>query len=121
MHGNSKLTPRVVERVGLSLRHGDYLETAAVLAGVTRQTLYNWLSRGQAEAELLEADPEADVNPAEALYLDFFDTTTHARAVAECRDVEIIARAGDLEDWIASAWLLERRRPEKYGPRRHST
>lgn len=110
IHGNVKLDDEAITNVAMTLARGSYLETAAAFAGVSRQTLYNWVSRGRKESERLEENPGADIEPSEELYLDLFDTVTRAQAEASARDLAIISYHADvLGDWRASAWRLERR------------
>lgn len=47
-------------------------------------------------------------------YCEFHDEVEKARAVAECRSVAIIQRAGDT-NWQAHAWFLERTARERWG------
>jgi transposase len=100
----SELTPEVTERVCQVLRAGNYLEVAAVAAGISRSTCYDWLKRG---------DPEGTA-PADAPYRDFRESVEKARAEGEARNVTLIAQAAP-KNWQAAAWLLERQFPERWG------
>lgn len=85
----------------LALRAGNYVETAAAFAGVTKQTVYNWLKRGarRTKAGLPFRGEEA--------YAEFFDAVEKAKATAEVNAVALIQTAAK-KNWQAAAWYLER-------------
>jgi len=141
-----KLTKAVQDIIVTAIRCGNYLETAAALAGVHRDTLYEWLRKGAAA-------PEGDC------YRDFSDTLTRAMAESESLAIEAIRQAGEEHetiktrttvkpllnngrqltdddgnpvfieetitettvesDWRALAWLLERRFSKRWGRREY--
>lgn len=85
-----------------ALRAGNYLETAAAFAGVSKVTLYDWLRRGNEQSS--------------GRFRDFLNAVEKALADAEVRDVAIIAKAAGA-DWKAAAWRLERRHGSRWGRR----
>jgi len=97
--GRGKLKPEVKEKLFRALRLGSYIETAANYAGITRQTLYNWIDRGRKE---------------ESPYHEFVKELDQVMAEAELRDLAIITEAAK-EQWQAAAWRLERRYPDRWG------
>jgi hypothetical protein len=98
----SILTAELAERFSLWLRAGNYIETAAALAGIARSSVYLWLRRGAREAE--------------GPYREFSDMVRRAMAEAESADLAVIGRAARA-DWRAAAWRLAHRHPERYGGR----
>ena len=98
----SKLTPDVEAKVCQAIRAGNYIETAAAYAGVSKDTLYAWLKRGAS----VRSGP----------YRHFSDAVSAALATAEVSAVAAVAK-GAGKDWRAAAWMLERTRPERFGPR----
>jgi transposase len=92
---------------------GNYLETAAAYAGVSRSTLFDWLAKGREVQEQLDKGLEVTV-PNGQIYSDFLDSTREAQARSEVRTVAIIQKAG-LTNWQAAAWHLERSRPRHWG------
>lgn len=110
----TKLTPKVENVIVAAVERGNYIETAAALAGVSKNTLYDWLKRGAREAERLDRFPDEKPDKKEKRYMDFSDALTRALAVAEDKDVQNIDKAAE-EDWRASAWRLERRNSERWG------
>ena len=90
-------TKRSPEREALVLkgmRLGQSIEQAALMAGVTRDTVKNWRA----------ADPVFDA------------ACAGARAELEARmlaNIEIAAK--DPKTWAAAAWKLERIFPDRYG------
>lgn len=109
-----KLTPKIKKAIIEAVERGNYVETAAALAGISKTTLYDWMKRGAREADRLDRFPDEEVDPNERPFMDFSNALTRAMAVAEDRDVQNIDKAA-LEDWKASAWRLERRNPERWG------
>ncbi|MGG3737207.1 hypothetical protein [Aeribacillus pallidus] len=96
----SKLTPEIQKKIIDAVRAGNYMETAAAYAGISKDTLYRWLKQG-ARAK-------------SGKYKAFHDAIEKALAEAEVRDVMIIANAAT-SDWKAAAWRLERKFPDKWG------
>ena len=86
-----------------AVNDGNYIETACDLAGITKQTLYNWQKRA-----------EADETP----YRQLFDALKRASARAEGAEVAKVRAAGnDPRFWAASMTYLERRHPERWARR----
>lgn len=144
--GTTKLTAEVQETIVTAIRQGNYLETAAALAGIHKDTFYDWIIKG---ANAQEGDR----------YRIFSDTVYEALAESETQAVEAIRRAGEEHDvtrmrtivkplldygrpvldadgnqlyieeiieestvetdWRALAWLLERRFPRRWGRREY--
>lgn len=100
----TKLTPEVQARLVAGIRHGLIDETAATVAGVTPRTLRGWLARG--------ALPGRANAPHRALLA----AVEGARAACEGDEVARILLASQRGSWRATAWLLERRYPERWGP-----
>ena len=99
-HPNS-YTEEVAAQIVGYITGGLYITAACELAGISRQTYYNWQRRGQ---------------KGEAPYDDFLKRVREAEAKAEARlSTHIEKMAAD--DWRAAAWKLERRFPDKYGVR----
>lgn len=96
-----KLTAERSEKIIGYLRAGAYIETAAAAAGISKQTLYNWLRRAAAEDE---EDPS---------FAKFAAAVEEAQALAEVRDIALIGKAAETQ-WQAAAWRLERKSPERW-------
>jgi len=99
MANKTKLTPEVQEKILLHLRVGAYMETAAACAGISKDTLYEWLRKGA---------------NGQKPYAEFADKVHRAVAESESRDLATVLKASQ-KQWTAAAWRLERRFPEKYG------
>jgi transposase-like protein len=102
MGRRTKLTPEVHNLIVEAIRVGNYVETSAQAAGISKQTLYRWLD-------------QAEDDNADQIYRDFRDALESARAEAEKMDLEIITRAAHDGSWQAAAWKLERRTPQRWG------
>lgn len=97
----SKLNKEVVSRLSFALRQGSTYDLAAQYAGITRQTLYNWLSKAKAGDES---------------YFVVLDAVKSAEAAGALDMLQIITESAGEGSWQAAAWLLERR----HGYRRES-
>lgn len=89
-----KLTKEVKDKIIDAIRCGVYIETAAAVAGITRQTFYNWLRRGKEEKS--------------GKFRDFVKEVNIAFAEVTRNDMELIGLAGE-RDWKAAAWRIEKR------------
>ncbi|MFD1422452.1 hypothetical protein ACFQ4J_01685 [Laceyella tengchongensis] len=97
----TKLTPALQEKIVTVIRGGNYIETAAAYAGISKQTLYNWLRRGARQKS--------------GQYREFALAVEQALAEAEMRDLALIEQAARDGKWQAAAWRLERRFPKRWG------
>lgn len=108
-----KLTPDIQQKIVEAIKMGNYIETAAAFAGISKNTLYEWLKRGAREKERI-AGTNRKPKASEAPFVRFSDVVEKAMADAEVRDVLIIANAAK-ENWQAAAWRLERKYPDRWG------
>jgi hypothetical protein len=76
------------ESVLTALRGGNTRTAAAAYAGISKETLYEWMRTAA----------------------DFSDAVSKAEADAEVRSVAHIIKAAGDGSWQAAAWWLERRR-----------
>lgn len=111
----TKLTAEVQAEICESIRAGNYIEPSAIRAGVTKETLYNWLRRASAELEKARSDKWYRIPTKERKYIGFFHAVKKAEAEAEAHDVAIIRAAADSGNWCASAWRLERKNYDRWG------
>jgi len=146
----TKLTPDVHDAIVTAIRLGATLDVAAENAGLTRETIHDWHTKGAKVLALCYtrlSNLEAGHVPPRRLVgrgqkpkpVDLTAATTSPWVLAdtpkdqalarfsydyqkalnewELRALANITNAGKRE-WQASAWLLERRKPEVYGRRR---
>ena len=98
-----KLTPEMIEQICGLLIQGSTIAGAAMLTGISESTIYRWLAMGKSEG----ADP---------IYLELVARVGEAVESSEFELVQRMRIAGSKPDhWRATAWMLERRFPEKYG------
>lgn len=97
----TKLTMEMQTEIVELIKAGNYVETACLVAGVSKQSFYQWLKKANASTRTNK-------------YVVFRDAVKKAQAWAEARDVAIIARHSE-EYWQAAAWRLERKYPDKWG------
>lgn len=108
-----KITDARVEALIKALSYGNYMDTACKLSGVGVTTAYRWLNEGAEEQNRINAGLEPD--PDRATYVEIMQAIEKARSEAEARNVSIIQRAAQDGTWQASAWWLERTRPQRWG------
>lgn len=96
----SKLTPETHERIVGLLRAGNYLETAASVAGVSSRAVRKWMVRGDAGEEP---------------FATFAQDVRKAIAESEAHDVVQLAKLAKEGDAKAIQWRLERRHRERWG------
>jgi hypothetical protein len=94
----------IQEKIVESVRQGNYIETAGVLAGVHKTTIYAWLKRGATAKS--------------GSYRRFHNAVRQAMAESEVRNLAVIDKAGD-HDWRSAAWRLERRFPKRWGRKQY--
>lgn len=88
---------------------------SVAMVNLSESTFYHWMSRGMVERDRLATIEGAKAKPDEAIYLNFLETLTRARAEAIAKKVAVISSAASQGDWKASAWWLERQVPEDFG------
>ena len=101
--------PKVQKRIIDAVRAGNYLYTAAKLAGVHADTLHEWIRRGR------EAGP--DVDPG---LVEFVARIELAQAEWEEEAVRVVqetAQSGQPNTWQAAMTMLERKAPHRWGKR----
>jgi transposase len=98
-----KLTAEMIEQICDLLIEGDTIARSAVLTGVSESTIYRWLAMGKSEV-------------AEPIYVELVARVGEAIESSEFELLQRMRIAGSKPDqWRATAWMLERRFPEKYG------
>ena len=131
----TKFTPETQQTIVQAIRANAYIETAAALAGIDKDTFYAWLKQGGREKS--------------GQYREFSDAVKKALAVGQMRDLAVIDKAANgydvektktlVKDWLnpagkkignvvetttekqrefawqAAAWRLERRFPRLWG------
>lgn len=118
----SLLTPATAKRICDFVRSGNYPETAAQAAGVSRTTLLGWLKEGAAiRRRLGDNAPTARLSEHRRALVDFSTDLERAFSEAEARDVMLVGRAAQGTDkrpgdWRAAAFLLERRNRQRWAP-----
>ena len=110
MPRKTSLTPEIAEAIIEILKRGNYLTTAADYVGVTPQTVYNWLKRG----DELKEQPDEDLTETERMFVSFFAGVKKANAFAEVKALDTIRNAS-ATNWQAAAWMLERKHSERWG------
>lgn len=100
---NKKLNRRVCDTICENLRRGNYITTACRASGISTGTYYNWKKRGKAGEEP---------------YATFLKRTDEAEAEGELACMEVIFNSAvEQNNWLSSAWILERKYPQRFGKR----
>ena len=88
---------------------GNHIETACDYVGIDVGTYMRWIRLGKE----YEAQDEEERNPDNKKYLLFYKEAQKARAACLSANLANIQIAGKTQ-WQASAWYLERMKPEKF-------
>jgi len=110
-----KINEERIEKIANLLERGNTRRTAAHASGIGDSTLRLWLSIAREERDRLEEGGRP--RKSKALYLALLASVERAEAKAEARHVERIRLASEEGTWQASAWWLERRRPQDFARR----
>lgn len=112
-----KVHVTAAERVIEALERGNYLETAAAMAGVHKDTVYEWLKVG-AKAWSTGL-PLSRMRAHDRRCAEFSDGVAQAQAMAEGNDVDRLHALANGEDASVAArvlmWRLERRFAKRWG------
>lgn len=98
----SKFTLAIRQTIIDALKAGNFLSVACDLAGIWPQTYHDWIARGETEAD----DESSE-------YARFARDCALAKAEVESDAVKSIIKAG-ADSWQATAWFLERSRPDRW-------
>lgn len=101
------------EAILTMLRAGSYIDDACRAVGISDATFYNWINRGRAQQDRVTAGLEIEEN--ERPFLEFFEAVREADAEGIVSHVMNIDNAAKNGTWQASAWILERKQPKKWG------
>ena len=98
-----KLTRVVCDKIVEGVLKGNYITTVCQSVGIHKTTFYAWKKKG-----------EQGLEP----YKQFYDRVTEAEAQAEMDILNVIyTNAIDQGNWLSSAWILERKYPNRFGKR----
>lgn len=102
----------LIEKAEQLLKEGHYQKTVCEYLGISNQTWFNWINKGEELSQLDEE--ELQEIPNAILYIDFFDAVKRASSYAEIEAANMIKKHGK-KSWQAYAWFLERRFRERWG------
>lgn len=103
-----KIDDKMIERVVEALLKCHTQKSAAISAGISEKTFYNYLERARTIIAEVQEDPARAITEADWLYLKFLAKIEEAESEVEDRLLDRIDDAG-LVRWQANAWILERR------------
>lgn len=103
--------------LAISLGHSTTM--AAQAAGVSRRTIYSWLTKGKQIRTTIEEYPHLlPLTPFDKDYLWFLKAWEKAEYKRKQELLKRIEEAGEDGKWQANAWLLERLHPDEFSTRR---
>ena len=133
----STITVEGVDDILTALRATGCISLACNLRGISRQTFYNWITKGKQEQkrvcqEVTKKNGGTRVKKSMVPYVYLLDNVPRVMAEAEACSILRIRSAGQGQPavydakrnilrsekapiWQADAWLLERMKPNKYG------
>lgn len=98
----SKLTDELCEAICQNIREGNTLKYSVQSQGITEQTFYNWMEKGEKSKSKT------------GKFFEFFESIKKAREEGKNNLVKGIQKHGQ-NNWQALAWLLERMHPQEFG------
>lgn len=127
-----KLTNQTIEIICNNLRLGHYIETAVVMAGVSKTQFYEWIKlsheRKKSKNKFIQLRSAVEKAMAEAETRDLLviDKCANGREAKFLRDDDgnlvlsdrgnpILSERELYPDWNAAAWRLERKYPKRWG------
>lgn len=103
LDNSEEIRDQIVEYVSEGLAFSE----ACSLVGISRSTMYDYMSAGAKKIR------EGDLDNEQAT---FFLRVKQAEAFAEKEHLDNVKKAGKIPAfWSASAWFLERKYPDRYG------
>lgn len=105
----TKLTPELQNEICGLLGKGNFVETVCDFVGLSKNTFYDWIKRG-------ERAWKVDIDGG---FVEFSDAVKKAITFVEMQTMGEL-KAGGM-NWQAKAWWLERRHPDKWGTRGKNT
>jgi len=95
------------------LRAGAYIDESCKSVGISTTSFFNWIARGKVQRERQAAGLQTQ--PDEIPFLEFLEAIEIADAEGIIGHVMNIDNAAKNGAWQASAWILERKQPKKWG------
>ena len=99
---NTKLTKELCDEICSYIEMGNYISRCCEAVGISNSTYRNWKKKG-----------EKGIEP----YASFLKRVQKVEAKAEMVHTGIIHDVAEGGNWLASAWLLERKYPNRFGKR----
>ncbi|MGB4501182.1 MAG: hypothetical protein WBI21_07950 [Natronincolaceae bacterium] len=75
----TKLNPETQNKIITAIRAGNYIETAAAYAGISKNTLYDWLRKGEREKQRVAKNPRYSIRKKEQPFVVFSDAVEKVR------------------------------------------
>ena len=102
MGRQTKLTKELCDEICELVAKGNYIERVCNAVGITSSTYNMWKKRGK---------------KGEEPYASFYERVTQSEAKGEIKHFGIIDDLAESGNWLCSAWILERKYPQRYGKR----
>ena len=90
-------TPEVIENIVANIILGLNVKDAANIAGVGKTSYFAWILRGEKELKRISDNPELEVSPREAIFVEFVNNLKLAipkRKQRSLSQLQLIARGG---------------------------
>lgn len=117
---NFKITDQKVKRLFYAFQNGSTKKLAAAYAGITVNTLNNWLRHGEALADQLEAGL-VELKENEIFYLELWVKISAIETQIQIDAFNQIQEAAKFpENWRAAVEILKMRFGNEYNPNRQN-
>lgn len=102
MPRRTKLTKELCDEICRYIEMGNYIDRSCEAVGINPSTFYTWKKKGK-----------RGIEP----YATFLKRVEKVEAKAEMKHLGIIHDVAEGGNWLASAWILERKYPNRFGKR----
>lgn len=99
---HTKLTKELCDEICTYIEMGNYINRSCEAVGISPSTYNNWKKKGR-----------KGIEP----YATFLERIEKVEAKAEINHLGLIHDVAESGNWLASAWILERRYPNRFGKR----
>lgn len=115
----TKFTPHRRKRFLEAVLVGASVAGASGYAGWSQSAGYSYLRKGREVLTALADGPREELHSSDRDLAEFVENYENAESAAEVQLLRNVHKAG-AHDWRATAWVMERRWPERYARTRRS-